>query len=924
MLTMECNRDEAVRARDIAEKKYASQDFAGAKKFVLKAQQLFPSLEGLSQMLPVMEVHSVAQSKLGGGEMDWYGLLQVEPSADDGLIKKQYRKLALLLHPDKNKAVGAEAAFKLIGEAWGILSDKSKRQLHDMRRGVKMKPGAARVVPSEHNAHFPAAYHGAAGPQPAPSSTFWTSCPRCKMQYQYLRTYENYQLQCHECKEVFKAREINTGVPNGGYGAHAYPPYAESHRQDFNFSKMAFNASNGFMHGPFPSSFPTKQPPTSASAGVFSQAAAEAAAASKVAAAAAAASTAVPANNVAADVVQQTFQKVKRDRQEAEKETKRKEKELRRKESEERRKEIRKQRDAARQQEAMDRLLLKRRENDLKVESKRKLETRATRRLKRRRRGSGQEEEEEVEEEDFKVPEQLNTFVSEQPNAPVEELPRRRSARAKKNVSTYKVDNSDSDMEDFPAPKRSKSEDEAESEASEKVSLDDRSGRNAGSQQAENGGRAEKGKSIAQDEKRSSEMNGGGEVRSDAEDELRDRNKCGVEPKVSHKNGASVVPERATCKQASAETPTKQEDKLVDYQGQDSPRVSRVKTSKVISKKDSSATTDERARCDIAADQEDRKDRKLEEKRDEKSPCVSPTRILRTRSKSSELNKKQSPRFSHEMVRKEGEGKEVSCKSERKPLQSSSTGTSASSDEDEEEHIDVPDPDFHDFDSRRTETDILAGQIWAIYDDQDGMPRFYGRISRVCLAPFRVNLCWLEPTPATEQSNTWMEGSGLSITCGEFKIGKATISEQINIFSHMVLDKVGKGPVKIYPRKGEVWATYRDWDQDRTNGPKPVVRSKGDGHTYSYEMVEVLSDYSEEKGCKISRLAKVKGFKTLFQKIDGYGAIRQFRSSDLPKFSHLVISERMYKDEALGVPIGALELDPAATPMDLILGSSSR
>ncbi|KAG6544745.1 hypothetical protein Mapa_013771 [Marchantia paleacea] len=918
MLTMECNRDEAVRARDIAEKKYASQDFAGAKKFVLKAQQLFPSLEGLSQMLPVMEVHSVAQSKVGGGEMDWYGLLQVEPGADDGLIKKQYRKLALLLHPDKNKAVGAEAAFKLIGEAWGILSDKTKRQLHDMRRGVKMKVGAPRVVPSQQNAHFPTAYHGAAGPQPAPSSTFWTSCPRCKMQYQYLRTYENYQLQCHKCKEVFKAREINPGTPNGGY---AWAPYAESHRQDFNFSKMAFNAPNGFMNGPFPSSFPTKQPPSSASAGVFSQAAAEAAAASKVAAAAAAASTAVPANNVAADVVQQTFQKVKRDRQEAEKETKRKEKELRRKESEDRRKEIRKQRDAARQQEAMDRLLLKRRENDLKVESKRKLETRATRRLKRKRRGSGQEDEEEVEEEDFKVQEQ----VPEDQQPAVGEIPRRRSARAKKNVSTYKVDNSDSDMEDFPAPKRSKSEDEAESEDSERVSPDERSGRNAGSQQAENGGRAEKGKSKAHDEKRSSGMNGGGELRSDAEEELRDGNKCGVEPKVSHKNGASVAPDRATCKQASAETLLKQEDTSVDFQGQDSSRVSqKLKTSQVISKTDPSSMTDERARCDVTAEQEDRKDRKLEEKREEKSPCVSPTRILRTRSKSSELNKKQSPRFPHEMVRREGEGKEVTCKAERKPLQTSSTGTSASSDEDEEEHIDVPDPDFHDFDSRRTETDILAGQIWAIYDDQDGMPRFYGRISRVCLAPFRVNLCWLEPTPATEQSNTWMEGSGLSITCGEFKIGKATISEQINIFSHMVLDKVGKGPVKIYPRKGEVWATYKDWDQDRTNGPKPVAKSKGDGHTYSYEMVEVLSDYTEEKGCKVGRLAKVKGFKTLFQKIDGYGAVKQFRSSDLPKFSHCVISERMYKDEALGVPIGALELDPAATPMDLILGSSTR
>lgn len=74
---MECNRDEAIRARDIAERKFGMQDFAGARKFVLKAQQLYPALEGVPQMLAVMDVHSVAQAKVGGIEMDWYGILEV-------------------------------------------------------------------------------------------------------------------------------------------------------------------------------------------------------------------------------------------------------------------------------------------------------------------------------------------------------------------------------------------------------------------------------------------------------------------------------------------------------------------------------------------------------------------------------------------------------------------------------------------------------------------------------------------------------------------------------------------------------------------------------------------------------------------------------------------------------------------------------
>jgi hypothetical protein len=69
---MECNKEEAVRAREIA-----IHDFVGAKKFLIKAQSLFPDLDGVSQMLAVVDVHSVAAVKVGSNETDWYGILQV-------------------------------------------------------------------------------------------------------------------------------------------------------------------------------------------------------------------------------------------------------------------------------------------------------------------------------------------------------------------------------------------------------------------------------------------------------------------------------------------------------------------------------------------------------------------------------------------------------------------------------------------------------------------------------------------------------------------------------------------------------------------------------------------------------------------------------------------------------------------------------
>lgn len=44
----------------------------------------------------------------------YYEILDIKKTADDAEIKKSYRKLALLLHPDKNAVPGADEAFKCI------------------------------------------------------------------------------------------------------------------------------------------------------------------------------------------------------------------------------------------------------------------------------------------------------------------------------------------------------------------------------------------------------------------------------------------------------------------------------------------------------------------------------------------------------------------------------------------------------------------------------------------------------------------------------------------------------------------------------------------------------------------------------------------------------------------------------------------
>lgn len=47
---------------------------------------------------------------------DYYEILGVNKDASDSDIKKAYKKLALQMHPDKNKCPGASEAFKAVGK----------------------------------------------------------------------------------------------------------------------------------------------------------------------------------------------------------------------------------------------------------------------------------------------------------------------------------------------------------------------------------------------------------------------------------------------------------------------------------------------------------------------------------------------------------------------------------------------------------------------------------------------------------------------------------------------------------------------------------------------------------------------------------------------------------------------------------------
>nr|XP_047911571.1 dnaJ homolog subfamily C member 14 [Anser cygnoides] len=67
-------------------------------------------------------------------ELNPFQALGVEATASDAELKKAYRRLAVLVHPDKNEHPRAEEAFKVLRAAWDIVSNPERRKEYEMKR----------------------------------------------------------------------------------------------------------------------------------------------------------------------------------------------------------------------------------------------------------------------------------------------------------------------------------------------------------------------------------------------------------------------------------------------------------------------------------------------------------------------------------------------------------------------------------------------------------------------------------------------------------------------------------------------------------------------------------------------------------------------------------------------------------------------
>jgi curved DNA-binding protein CbpA len=141
-------------------------------------------------MVTAFEIISSAAT-VAGGFPEWYKVLKVEPFSHINTRKHQYRKLALVLHPDKNPYVGCEEGFKLLNEAFRVFSDKVRRTEYDMKLRIRIQ---GEMVSG-----------GSGGDE---TSTFSAVCSGCRSVHKFDRKYLGQNLMCPTCKNSFEAKEV--------------------------------------------------------------------------------------------------------------------------------------------------------------------------------------------------------------------------------------------------------------------------------------------------------------------------------------------------------------------------------------------------------------------------------------------------------------------------------------------------------------------------------------------------------------------------------------------------------------------------------------------------------------------------------------------------------------------------------------------
>lgn len=213
--------------------------------------------------------------------------------------------------------------------------------------------------------------------------------------------------------------------------------------------------------------------------------------------------------------------------------------------------------------------------------------------------------------------------------------------------------------------------------------------------------------------------------------------------------------------------------------------------------------------------------------------------------------------------------------------------------------------DYHNFEDDRSIEHFTSGQIWAAYD-WEKLPRRYALINKILTDKMQLYVSWFKPCPQSHEENKWLT-AGLPFVCGTFVVDERQISLSCpSMFSHEISGDYLNQHLEVYPRNGEVWAIYSDWDIGWCSDPE--MRRKS-----AFSVVEILTSYSTDSGCTVAPLVRVDGCRSVFQRYrSGREQLLQFSSENLLMFSHRIPSFRFTHEVGT-----ALELEHSAVPKNL-------
>lgn len=195
--------------------------------------------------------------------------------------------------------------------------------------------------------------------------------------------------------------------------------------------------------------------------------------------------------------------------------------------------------------------------------------------------------------------------------------------------------------------------------------------------------------------------------------------------------------------------------------------------------------------------------------------------------------------------------------------------------------------------------------IWAVYDGLDGLPRTYILADPVS---DREEITWLGACPVTEEEKKWCR-AGLPVACGNFRLKKTTMGMDHSMLSHRVQCDwdADSQQYTIYPRKGEVWAMYRDWEMEWSSDPRRV----GQHSHFEFEFVELVTNFNKNEGAGVVPLKNSRACGCVFERLANDMGVEfcfHVNGNESYRFSHQIQNYKIHEIE--GERNGCRILDP--------------